>query len=136
VDPPANAVLAAIDPQLQPGTYVFCALGSEPPPPGLDALLRFAEPEGTTVVATEREAAEHGLVGAFSCEWVVLGGQTELEGVGLLAAVTGCLAEAGIASNVVSAVHHDHLFVPEGSGRLAVEVLRERQRRAVSGPPR
>ena len=35
----------------------------------------------------------------------------------------------GISANVVSAFHHDHLFVPAGRGERAVELLLELQHR-------
>ena len=44
--------------------------------------------------------------------------------VGFLAVISAKLAAAGISCNVFSAVHHDHLFVPHGRGREAVELLR------------
>jgi hypothetical protein len=43
---------------------------------------------------------------------------------GLAAAVSGALAAAGIACNVVAAVHHDHLFVPQDRAAEAMEILR------------
>jgi hypothetical protein len=51
----------------------------------------------------------------------------------LLARVTDALAEACIACNVVSAVNHDHLFVPEQNGPAALAVLQALQREARGG---
>jgi hypothetical protein len=48
---------------------------------------------------------------------------SDLEGVGLTAAVATALAEAGIPCNVVAALHHDHLFVPETQGAAALRCL-------------
>ena len=53
-----------------------------------------------------------------------------LEGVGLTAAVSGALAKAGIACNVVAGYHHDHLFVPWERRDEALGVL---QRLAEAG---
>ena len=47
--------------------------------------------------------------------------------VGLTAAVAVALADAGIACNVVAAVHHDHLFVPVESADAALAALRALQ---------
>ena len=48
---------------------------------------------------------------------------SDLEGVGLTAAVATALARRGIPCNVVAALHHDHLFVPEGKGPAALRCL-------------
>jgi hypothetical protein len=55
-----------------------------------------------------------------------------LEGVGLTAAVSGALAEQGIACNVVAGFHHDHLFVPWERREEALGVLRKVARPAAS----
>ncbi|RPI21034.1 MAG: ACT domain-containing protein, partial [Acidobacteria bacterium] len=47
-----------------------------------------------------------------------------LEAVGLIAAVSGKLADAGIPTNPVSAFHHDHLFVPAAQAETAVAALK------------
>ena len=44
---------------------------------------------------------------------------------GLLAALAGKLAAAGIGVNVVSAYYHDHLFVPAGEAERALALLRQ-----------
>jgi hypothetical protein len=50
---------------------------------------------------------------------------SELEGVGLTAAVSSALAEVRIACNVVAGFHHDHLFVPwERRGEALVVLQR------------
>ena len=48
---------------------------------------------------------------------------SDLGGVGLTAAVSGALANAGIACNMVAAFHHDHAFVPAARGENAIRVL-------------
>jgi hypothetical protein len=47
--------------------------------------------------------------------------------VGLIAAVSHRLAEAGVACNVVSALHHDHLLVPAADAERALAQLRQLQ---------
>lgn len=46
-----------------------------------------------------------------------------LDGVGLTAAVSGALAARGIPCNMVAALHHDHVFVPEDRAEAALAVL-------------
>jgi hypothetical protein len=38
--------------------------------------------------------------------------RSSLSAVGLTAALSAALSEAGISANIVAALHHDHLFVP------------------------
>jgi len=49
--------------------------------------------------------------------------RSALDGVGLTAAVSTILAEAGINGNMVEATHRDHVFVPAGHGEAAVNLL-------------
>jgi uncharacterized protein len=49
---------------------------------------------------------------------------SSLEAVGFLARIAAELARLGISVNVVSAFHHDHLFVPAGRAEEAMAALR------------
>jgi hypothetical protein len=121
-------LLASIHPELQAGTFVFCALGGDPPS-DVTPLMVFRELEATTAVVPLELANAAGLAGEFPCQWIVLGARSDLRAVGFLAEITARLAADGISANVVSAFHHDHLFVPAGRGERAVELLLELQRR-------
>ncbi len=59
---------------------------------------------------------------------------SDLQAVGLTAAVATALAEAGISCNVVAAAYHDHLFVPVESASQAIAALRTLQERSGPGP--
>jgi uncharacterized protein len=132
--PELDRLLASIDPQLQSGEFVYCALASGEIPAGLHVQMSFRELEAATVLVTVAEAESHDLSAAFPCQWIILGAHSDLAVVGFLAAVTTALAAAEISTNAVSAFHHDHLFVPTGQGERAVAVLRELQRRHQPDP--
>lgn len=80
------------------------------------ALVR--EAEGITRIIRADEDNPGPL---FGC--VTLQVHSDLEGVGLTAAVSTALAEAGIACNVIAGFHHDHLFVPWPSRHDAMTIL-------------
>jgi hypothetical protein len=46
-----------------------------------------------------------------------------LDAVGFMAAVTAVLSKAGISVNPVSALYHDHLFVPAARAADAINLL-------------
>ncbi|MFU7528731.1 ACT domain-containing protein [Qipengyuania sp. ASV99] len=48
---------------------------------------------------------------------------SDLEAVGLTAAVASVLANSGIACNVIAGLHHDHLFVPFAQRDEALALL-------------
>ena len=105
-------LLATLEPVRQPGEFVFCAVENGLVPRHIKPLLLFEESEAVTLVVERELAAKTGLDGVFPCAWITLTVHSSLDAVGLLAAVSGRLAEHGIPCNVVSAFHHDHLFVP------------------------
>jgi len=131
-------LIAKMHPVLGEFPYVFCTLKLEDTnrlpfaPFGI-----FREPEGITLIATERQARDSNL--PFESTWacITLTVHSSLLAVGFLAAVLDRLAHAGISVNPVSAYYHDHLFVPWESRRKAMDALEELSHtRGVKSPHR
>jgi uncharacterized protein len=55
--------------------------------------------------------------------WITLQVHSALDAVGLTATVSRALADAAISADVVTAVHHDHVFVPHQATHAAMTVL-------------
>jgi hypothetical protein len=72
----------------------------------------FVEPEGLTAICPRERADACGLGYDGVFRQITLTIHSSLHAVGFLAALSRALADAGIPCNVVSAAHHDHLFVP------------------------
>ncbi len=118
-----GALLAGLQPVAQPGTWAWCALAEGALPAGVTPAATLREPEGLTVVVPEDVALRHGWPVVFRSAWLTLRVHSDLEAVGLTAAVAAALTEAGIACNVIAGVHHDHLFVPVGRAQDALQAL-------------
>jgi hypothetical protein len=119
-----QALLRGMRPQVQDGTFVFCAIADGTSIPAtLRPRLIFHELEATTIVVRREEAETHGLPYQFASRLITLSVHSSLEAVGFLAVITAALAEAGISVNAVSAFHHDHLFVPEHRAEEALALL-------------
>lgn len=118
------AMLAALDPALDPTVWVFAPAPEGPPPP--EALGWFREPEGPSLI---RPAAPGD---ALPMRRITLQVASALDGVGLTAAVATALAAEGIACNMVAALRHDHVFVPAPDAERALGLLRRLQAEATS----
>ncbi|MFO1142428.1 MAG: ACT domain-containing protein [Amaricoccus sp.] len=116
-------LLAGLAPRLDPDPWVFVSVPA-PGPHGAQALMRFREDEGMTLVLPPAEARRLGLPDAPVFRRVTLGVQSSLEAVGLSAAVAAALAAEGIAANVVAGYHHDHVFVPADRAEQSLACLR------------
>ena len=107
-------------PRLVPGHFAFRTLIDSDDLP--DVLPRaqglFREAEGISVITPVAPGAP------LAMRQITLEVASALDGVGLTAAVSGALAEAGIPCNMVAAHHHDHVFVPEAQADAALDVLR------------
>ena len=86
-----------------------------PPNVETDAAGRFTfrnVPPGRYAIQVRREGyfgpLLHGASQPFASRLITLTVRSSLEAVGLLAAITARLADAGISVNAVSAFHHDH----------------------------
>jgi len=125
-------LLAQLSPRLNSGEFIYLTL-KDPLPAMVRPLASFHEWEGESVILRKEQADTIGIKhGNDTYAWITLDVQSALDSVGLTAAVTKALAEAGIPCNVVAAFHHDHLFVPIASGEKALEILKSLQTTAKS----
>lgn len=114
-------LLSALAPLRRPGEFVFVTS-----PLALDATAEamVRETEGVSYVLHRDEADRRGLPYDFVAAWITLEVHSALDAVGLTAAVSGALAEAGISCNVVAGYFHDHLLVPADRVDAALRILR------------
>ena len=83
------------------------------------AFAVIHEDEGACVVIPAQAASGD----APSFAKITLEVHSDLEAVGLTAAVSNALSTSGIACNVIAGLHHDHLFVPWDRRELALQLL-------------
>ena len=122
-------LLQNMKPEMHEDVFVFCSISSDQTTPAtLNPVQIFREREGTTLVMRRAEAESAALPYQFASRLITLTVHSSLEAVGLLAAVTRQLAEAGISVNAVSAFYHDHLFVPERRADEALQLLQDMAR--------
>ena len=88
---------------------------------GIAAII--TEDEGTTAIVTVAEAGHRGWSVEFVAAWLTIEVHSSLEAVGLTAALSNVLAEAGISCNVVAAYFHDHLLVPADRADDAIAAI-------------
>jgi uncharacterized protein len=126
-------LLRTMKPVLQPGEYVFC-LANELNVSHLPVCVAwFREAEGHTLVLPRPEADRLGLAYSFVAAWLTLTVHSDLAAVGLTAAVSQALAQAGLSCNVMAAYFHDHIFVEAAHAQLALQVLEDLARDAATG---
>jgi hypothetical protein len=106
-------LLDALEPRLHSERYGFSVATDSALKDGQFALVR--EDEGLTAIGTDP-----------SGEWarISLGVHSSLDAVGLTAALSSRLAEAGISANIVAAIYHDHIFVQWDHREEALAALR------------
>lgn len=88
-----------------------------------EAFAQIREEEGDTGIVPLARAQAAGREAAFVAAKITLTVASDLEAVGLTAAVAARLADDGIACNVVAGLHHDHLFVPWEAREAAIDAL-------------
>jgi hypothetical protein len=118
-----QALLRNMSPVLNDGAYVFSIVESDIPS-GVHPVVTVREQEGLTLVVEQSEADTAGLSYEYVAAWITLEVHSALEAVGLTAAISKALTDAGISCNVVAGYTHDHLFVPEDRAQDALSALR------------
>lgn len=125
-------LLRSLSPVLHEGVYVFTVAPPGQATAGLRPLATFHEGEGLTLILEEEAARGAALPILLRAAWITLEVHSDLQAVGLTAAVAAALTEAGISCNVVAAAYHDHIFVPVESAATALAALHRLQDEAAA----
>lgn len=112
-------LLAGLAPVVRRVPYVVVETEAHVP-----AAAVIVEDEATTKVVEQVVADRHGLHYTFVAAWITCSIESDLEAIGMTAAISRALADAGIACNVLAGSRHDHLLVPWHRRDEAVAVLR------------
>lgn len=113
-----KAMLVGMDPRLSDRVWAFQPV-SDPRFIPETAFAMIREAEGVCCVLPAEAAS--GDAPRFAK--ITLQVHSDLEGVGLTAAVSNALANAGIACNAIAGLYHDHLFVPWDRRDEALKLL-------------
>jgi uncharacterized protein len=116
-------LLKTMQPALNTGEYVFCAVEDLKQINLDDVVMLFKETEGLTVILKKEVADQLELSYSFVAAWITLKVHSSLEAVGLTAAFSKVLSENGISCNVVAAFYHDHIFVDMKDAEKAMNIL-------------
>jgi hypothetical protein len=127
-----SLLLRTLRPERQPGVWAYATCPHGQDTASLRPLATFREVEAVTVLAREEDVRAAGLQPWFRCAWIALSVHSDLEAVGLTAAVATALTARGISCNVVAAAYHDHLFVPVERAEEALDALIALQRDAAA----
>ena len=114
-----TALLSGLSAKVRDGEFVFVTTERD-----LPAEARIVEREGATLVLRRLDAEAAGLGFEAVFAWITLEVHSSLEAVGLTAAVSSALADAGIPCNMLAGYYHDHLLVPSERAAEALELLR------------
>lgn len=129
------AMLSSLTIERRRGTFAYVTVkpGDARRPASVeDAAAMIVETEGVTYVLPSDAARDTGYEIEFEAAWLTVSVHSSLAAVGLTAACSRALAEAGIACNMLAGFYHDHLLVPADRVDDAVTALESlAHRRAV-----
>jgi hypothetical protein len=118
-----STLLRSMSPQLNDGDFVFCSVTDTAVLNEVEVLGSFREREGLTVILERHQAQTLGLSFEYVAAWITLTVHSSLAAVGLTAAFSTALGQAGISCNVIAGYYHDHLFVAKDDAQKALAVL-------------
>lgn len=119
-----NYLLKNMQPVLEDEELVFCSLSPDQAEKYFPLCQGYyCEREGITVIIGRHLADLDELAYDFIFKRITLDVFSSLGAVGFLARITEILAAQGISVNVISAFHHDHLYVQAHQANLAIETL-------------
>jgi hypothetical protein len=117
-------LLQNMEPILNTGEYVFCAVENLSEIPDIEKVLFFfREAEAVTIVLRREVADEWSITYSYIASWITLNIHSSLEAVGLTAAFANALKHENISCNVVAAYFHDHIFIAKEDAEKAMKTL-------------
>lgn len=119
-----DVLVRSMDPVARPDVYAVATVDGYAALAGVAPDATVREDEGLTVVVPLATARALQLDIAFEAAWITLRVHSALDAVGLTAAFSAALAEAGISCNVLAGRFHDHLLVPADRRDDALAALR------------
>jgi hypothetical protein len=124
----AAEMIGGMDPVMVAGDVAFASITDPQMLARLLPLARaiFREAEGISLILPLADHPDRA--NAAPMRQITLNVYSDLEGVGLTAAVATALAAEGIACNMVAAHHHDHVFVPSDRATEALTILLDLQK--------
>jgi uncharacterized protein len=120
-----TSLLKTLQPKLNSGAYVFCTVQNLNVIDFSKVLMLFREEEAITVILTKETADSLQLEYSFVAAWITLTVHSSLSAVGLTAAFSKALTDAGISCNVIAAYYHDHIFIDAKDAAKAMAVLNQ-----------
>ncbi len=123
-DQSCQELLANLNPTLCPDPWVFTLVAGAAPqlPEDHSVFALIREEEGLTAIRRAAPSDDLETLPLFAR--ITLQVYSDLEAVGLTAAVSGVLAEQNLCANIVAGLNHDHLFVPYRRGDEALQCLK------------
>ncbi len=121
-------LLASLEPVQRAGDFVFAVVDDVGLLEVVAAEATVREDEGLTAVLRREEADRRGIAYDYVAAWITLRVHSALDAVGLTAAISTALADAGLSCNVIAGYHHDHLLVPADRAAEAITVLSDLSR--------
>jgi len=113
-----------MNPSLSEEEFVFCSLDEvRLSKLSVRPIATFHETEAISAIVPRQFADDEGLEYSFIARMIKIGVYSSLDAIGLIAAIAGKLAAAGISVNPVSAYFHDYLFVPADKAHEAMAAL-------------
>ena len=124
-----SKILKTLSPELKHEDYVFCTFkdgqyGNYLP---LKPIASFQEKEGLTLVIQYEIARKYKIPLSPIMKCITLNVHSDLEAIGLTAAVAKALTNDGISANLIAGFYHDHVFVQKDKAHQAVKVLKTLQ---------
>lgn len=116
-------LIGSLECKLNDKLFVFITLGSKEIPESISPVMVFREEEGITLIATQDEAEACRLEYEFPCRMITLNIHSSLEAVGFMAKIATALAAHDMGVNPVAGFFHDHIFVPDGREKEAIDIL-------------
>ncbi len=121
-----NVLIKNMKPKIALAEYVFCVVSEAKfRLMNIKPICTFREREGVTAIIDKASADSNGIHYTGTWKLISISIYSDLHSIGFLAAITAKLAEAGISVNIVSAYHHDHLFVPLEKAQACMQLLKK-----------